>query len=83
VEGPIITPFNRSPMLMAAYPITGQVISGSQRFNGSFPVPSWPYMRAHDLANDRRGYNCVKNFNTVKIFGGIAIYNISSDIVSE
>jgi hypothetical protein len=28
-------------------------------------------------------YNAIKNFNTIKIVAGIAIYNIFPDIVSE
>lgn len=38
---------------------------------------------AQDLSHGKCDYNTIKNFNTIKIVAGIAIYNIFPDIVSE
>ena len=51
-----------------------------QRF---FPVTLIRHFTGHGSANNKRDYNAIKNYNTLKIVGGIAIYNIYPDIVSE
>jgi hypothetical protein len=42
-----------------------------------------PGFFTHGPVNDGPDYNGFKNFNTIKIVGGIAIYNFFPDIVSE
>lgn len=42
-----------------------------------------PGVFIHGPVNDGHDYNGFKIFNTIKIVGGIAIYNFFPDIVSE